>query len=92
MNIAISDDGAGINVSKLKAKAVAQGIIRPEQAANMSDREALRLVFHPGFSLKEKVTEISGRGVGMDVVKTNIEKLGGVVGIDSEVAAVRPST
>ena len=85
VNIAISDDGAGINVSKLKAKAVAQGIIRPEQAANMSDREALRLVFHPGFSLKEKVTEISGRGVGMDVVKTNIEKLGGVVGIDSEV-------
>jgi two-component system, chemotaxis family, sensor kinase CheA len=85
VNIVISDDGAGINVSKLKEKAIATGIIRPEQAANMSDREALRLVFHPGLSLKDKVTEISGRGVGMDVVKTNIEKLGGAIGIDTEV-------
>ena len=85
VNITISDDGAGINVAKLKEKAISLGIIRPEQAANMSDREALRLIFHPGFSLAEKVTEVSGRGVGMDVVKTNIEKLGGAVGIDTEV-------
>jgi two-component system chemotaxis sensor kinase CheA len=85
VNIAISDDGAGIDVKKLKEKAVAQGIVRSEQAANMGDREALRLVFHPGFSLKDEVTELSGRGVGMDVVKTNIEKLGGAIGIDTEV-------
>ena len=85
VNIAISDDGAGINVAKLREKAIALGIVRPEQAANMSDREAMRLLFHPGFSLAEKVTEVSGRGVGMDVVKTNIEKLGGAVGIDTEV-------
>jgi two-component system, chemotaxis family, sensor kinase CheA len=85
VNITISDDGAGINAARLKEKAVVQGIVRPEQAANMSDREALRLIFHPGFSLKENVTEISGRGVGMDVVKTNIEKLGGAIGIDTEV-------
>jgi two-component system chemotaxis sensor kinase CheA len=85
VNITITDDGAGINIAKLKEKAIALGLMRPEQAANMSDREALRLVFHPGFSLKDKVTEISGRGVGMDVVKTNIEKLGGAVGIDTEV-------
>jgi two-component system, chemotaxis family, sensor kinase CheA len=85
VNITITDDGAGINIEKLKEKATAKGLIRPEQAANMSDREALRLIFHPGFSLAEKVTEVSGRGVGMDVVKTNIEKLGGAVGIDTEV-------
>lgn len=85
VNIIISDDGAGINVKHLKEKAITQGIIRPEQAGNMSDREALHLVFRPGFSMKEKVTEVSGRGVGMDVVKTNIEKLGGAVGIETDV-------
>jgi two-component system chemotaxis sensor kinase CheA len=85
VNITISDDGAGIDVAKLKQKAIAQGIVRPEQAAGMSEREALRLVFHPGFSLAEKVTELSGRGVGMDVVKTNIEKKGGAVGIETEI-------
>jgi two-component system, chemotaxis family, sensor kinase CheA len=85
VNITISDDGAGINVARLKEKAIANGIINAEQAANLSDREALRLVFHPGLSLSEKVTSVSGRGVGMDVVKTNIEKLGGAVGIDTEV-------
>jgi two-component system, chemotaxis family, sensor kinase CheA len=85
VNITITDDGAGINIAKLKEKAIGLGLIRPEQAANMSDREALRLIFHPGFSLAEKVTEVSGRGVGMDVVKTNIEKLGGAVGIDTDI-------
>ena len=87
VNITITDDGAGINVKKLKEKAVGMGLIRSEQAAGMSDREALRLIFHPGFSLAEKVTDVSGRGVGMDVVKTNIEKLGGAVGIDTEVGS-----
>ncbi|MEA1952727.1 MAG: chemotaxis protein CheW [Planctomycetota bacterium] len=87
VNISISDDGAGIDVSRLKEKAVARGIITSEQAGEMSEREALRLIFHPGFSMAEKVTGVSGRGVGMDVVKTNIEKLGGAVGIDTRIGA-----
>ena len=76
--------GGHRRLRSLRKKPSLWGLIRPEQAANMSDREALRLIFHPGFSLAEKVTEVSGRGVGMDVVKTNIEKLGGAVGIDTE--------
>jgi len=84
VNIAITDDGAGINARRLKEKAVTRGLITPEQSRDMSDREALRLIFHPGFSMAEKVTDVSGRGVGMDVVKTNIERLGGTVGIDTE--------
>ncbi|MBN1910153.1 MAG: chemotaxis protein CheW [Pirellulales bacterium] len=83
VNIAISDDGGGIDAPRLKEKAVTRGLITPEQARDMSDREALRLIFHPGFSMAEKVTDVSGRGVGMDVVKTNIEKLGGAVGIET---------
>jgi len=85
VNISISDDGAGIDATRLKEKAVSRGLITPEQAGDMSEREALRLIFHPGFSMAEKVTGVSGRGVGMDVVKTNIEKLGGAVGIDTQI-------
>ncbi|HYW78493.1 MAG TPA: chemotaxis protein CheW [Thermoguttaceae bacterium] len=85
VNISISDDGAGIDASKLKEKATLRGLITPEQANDMGEREALRLIFHPGFSMAEKVTGVSGRGVGMDVVKTNIEKLGGAVGIDTQI-------
>ncbi len=84
VNISISDDGGGIDAERLKEKAVARGLLTQEQAREMGDREALRLIFHPGFSMAEKVTDVSGRGVGMDVVKTNIEKLGGAVGIDTE--------
>lgn len=87
VNISIRDDGAGIDVAKLKAKAITRGLVTAEQANDMSDREVLRLIFHPGFSLAEKVTGVSGRGVGMDVVKTNIEKLGGAVEIDTQVGA-----
>jgi two-component system chemotaxis sensor kinase CheA len=87
VNISISDDGGGIDVAKLKEKAIGRGLITPEQASDMSDREALRLIFHPGFSMAEAVTGVSGRGVGMDVVKTNIEKLGGAVGIDTRTGA-----
>lgn len=87
VNISISDDGAGIDASRLKEKAIARGLITSEQANDMSEREALRLIFHPGFSMAEKVTGVSGRGVGMDVVKTNIEKLGGAVGIDTQAGA-----
>jgi two-component system chemotaxis sensor kinase CheA len=83
VNIEIVDDGAGIDPERIKAKAVQKGLIRQEQAERLSDREAIQLVFLPGFSTAEKVTSISGRGVGMDVVKTNIEKIGGVVDLAS---------
>jgi two-component system chemotaxis sensor kinase CheA len=79
VNIEISDDGAGIDPERVKSKAVQKGLVRPEQAALLSEWEALRLIFLPGFSTAEKVTSISGRGVGMDVVRTNIEKIGGAV-------------
>lgn len=79
VNIEIIDDGGGIDPGKVKAKALSRALIRPEQAEAMSDREAVNLVFLPGFSTAEQVTNISGRGVGMDVVKTNIEKIGGTV-------------
>lgn len=85
VNIEIIDDGAGIDPVKVKAKAVGNGLIRPEQAESMPDREALNLVFKPGFSMAEQVSNISGRGVGMDVVKTNIEKIGGTVDMLSRV-------
>jgi two-component system chemotaxis sensor kinase CheA len=81
VHIEITDDGRGLDPEKLKSRAIAKGLIRPEQADQMGEREAIQLVFMPGFSTAEQVTSISGRGVGMDVVKTNIEKIGGVVDI-----------
>ncbi len=81
--IEIEDDGRGIDVNKLKAKAIEKGLISPSEAEKLSDREALGLIFKPGFSTAEKVTNISGRGVGMDVVKTNVEKLGGSIDIQT---------
>lgn len=84
VNIEITDDGAGINVQKVKDKAVYKGIISAEHAASMDDREAHHLIFEPGFSTATEVTSLSGRGVGMDVVKTNIERIGGSVEIRSE--------
>lgn len=84
VNIEISDDGAGINVARVKQKSLDKGLITPEQAARMSDREAAGLIFLPGLSTAEKVTNVSGRGVGMDVVKTNIERVGGSVDIQTE--------
>jgi two-component system chemotaxis sensor kinase CheA len=83
--IAIQDDGAGIDAAKLKQKALAKGILTETQAAAMSDGEAVRLIFHPGFSTAEVVTDVSGRGVGMDVVRSNIEGLGGWVDVLTEV-------
>jgi len=83
VNIEIADDGAGIDVKVLKSKAVQKGLVRPEQAERMTDREVLALIFLPGFSTAAEVTSVSGRGVGMDVVKTNIEKIGGVVDLVS---------
>lgn len=82
--IEIVDDGKGIDPIALKAKAVERGIITEREADAMSDKEAYALVFKPGFSMAKKVTNVSGRGVGMDVVKTNIDKLNGTIDIDSE--------
>jgi two-component system, chemotaxis family, sensor kinase CheA len=84
VNIEISDDGAGIPVDRVKRKAVDRGLITPEQAARMGEREALNLIFLPGLSTAEKITNVSGRGVGMDVVKTNLEKIGGTIDIQSQ--------
>ena len=83
VNIEITDDGAGINAEKVKSKAVERGLITREQAARLSEREIINLLFMPGFSTAEKITNVSGRGVGMDVVKTNIEKIGGMVDIQN---------
>ena len=83
--IDIEDDGGGIDPEKIKSKAVSKGVITDRQATEMSNREALRLIFHPGFSTADQLSDISGRGVGMDVVRTNIERIGGTVDIESEV-------
>jgi len=83
VNIEITDDGAGIDVARVKQKAVDNGLLRQEQADKMTDREALSLIFQPGFSTAQTVTNFSGRGVGMDVVKSHIEKIGGVVDVAS---------
>lgn len=83
VNIEISDDGGGIDPERIRAKALERGLITREQAARMSDRECVQLVFLPGFSTAQTITNVSGRGVGMDVVKTNIEKIGGTVDIQS---------
>lgn len=84
VNIEITDDGGGIHLEKVKQKAVSKGLITNEQAARMTDHQASQLIFMPGFSTAEKVTNVSGRGVGMDVVKTNIEKIGGTVDLQSQ--------
>lgn len=80
----ISDDGQGMDPEKLKSKAIEKGIINADHAAQMSDKEAFQLIFAPGFSTAAKITDVSGRGVGMDVVRTNINKLKGIIEIDSE--------
>ncbi len=82
--IEIKDDGKGMDPELLKIKAVEKGVISEREADNMGDKEAFNLIFKPGFSMAAKVTNVSGRGVGMDVVKTNIEKLNGIIDIDSE--------
>ncbi|WP_121044680.1 chemotaxis histidine kinase/response regulator CheAY2 [Helicobacter pylori] len=83
--IKISDDGKGLDPVMLKEKAIEKGVISERDAESMSDREAFNLIFKPGFSTAKTVSNVSGRGVGMDVVKTNIEKLNGIIEIDSEV-------
>ena len=83
--VEITDDGKGLDADMLKARSIEKGIITEREADTMSDKEAFGLIFKPGFSTAAKVTNVSGRGVGMDVVKTNIEKLNGIIDIESEV-------
>ncbi|WP_157042062.1 chemotaxis protein CheW [Nitriliruptor alkaliphilus] len=85
VNIEIADDGAGIDVARIKAKALDKGVITATQAAEMGDHEALQLIFEAGLSTAKEVTNVSGRGVGMDVVRTNIERIGGAVDVQTEV-------
>ena len=83
--ISITDDGRGIDPIKIKEKAVSKGLLSAEKAKELSTQDALNLIFLPGFSTAEKVTNVSGRGVGMDVVKTNVTKLRGIINIESTV-------
>lgn len=81
--LSITDDGAGMDPEKLKEIAVSRGVLDADTAARMSDTEAFNLIFAPGFSTKQQISDISGRGVGMDVVKTSITQLNGTIGIQS---------
>ncbi len=83
VNIEIMDDGAGLNVERIRQKGVERGLVPAQQASRMSDRDIFNMIFLPGFSTAEKITNVSGRGVGMDVVKTNVEKIGGTVDVQS---------
>ena len=84
MHVEIIDDGKGLDPDMLRRKAVDKGIMSTEEAENLSDRQAQNIIFHAGFSSAEQISDVSGRGVGMDVVKTNIEDLGGNVELDSQ--------
>jgi two-component system chemotaxis sensor kinase CheA len=83
VNIEVQDDGGGIDVDRVREKAIVRGLITPERAAAMSERDLTQLVFLPGFSTAEKVSNVSGRGVGMDVVRTNVERIGGTIDLIS---------
>src|SRR3546814_3288045 len=87
VNIEISDDGAGLNPEKIRAKAIERGLISIDQAAALSERALCHLIFEPGFSTAEQVTNVSGRGVGMGVVRTNMERIGGRVEVSTELRA-----
>lgn len=82
--IEVEDDGKGIDIDKVRKKGIERGIITHQQAQQMEDKDLIQLLFHPGFSTADKISDISGRGVGLDVVKTKIESLGGVVEVDSK--------
>lgn len=81
--IEVEDDGQGVNIEKVKSKAIQKGLITKEEAENLDNKEAVHLLFNPGFSTMDKISDISGRGVGLDVVKTKIESLGGIVEIET---------
>lgn len=84
VNIEIQDDGAGIDPGKIKRKAIEKNVLSASEAETKTERELINLIFHPGFSTAEKVTNVSGRGVGMDVVRTSIESIGGSIDVISE--------
>jgi two-component system, chemotaxis family, sensor kinase CheA len=84
VNIEITDDGAGLDQERIRNKALEKGLITAEQAGHMTDREIVNLILLPGFSTAEKLTKVSGRGVGMDVVKTHIERIGGTIDVQSK--------
>ncbi|MDM8518209.1 hybrid sensor histidine kinase/response regulator, partial [Desulfobacterales bacterium HSG16] len=84
VNIEIRDDGKGMDGESISESAIAKGLVSEELVKGMSSREKINLIFLPGFSMSDEITELSGRGVGMDVVKTNLDRLGGIVDIDSE--------
>lgn len=85
VNLEIRDDGAGLNVDRLLKKAIERGLVTEQQAKSMAERDVFNLIFLPGFSTAEKVTNVSGRGVGMDVVRTNVEKISGTIDLQSAV-------
>jgi two-component system chemotaxis sensor kinase CheA len=85
VNIEISDDGSGIDIQRIKAKAIREEIVTPQRAEELSERELLNMIFRPGFSTAKTITNISGRGVGMDVVKKNLDQIGGSIEIHTEV-------
>jgi two-component system chemotaxis sensor kinase CheA len=87
VNIEIRDDGAGMDPGRIAAKALERGLVEAEQLARMNEREITNLIFLPGFSMASSVTNVSGRGVGMDVVKSNLEKIGGTIDVSSVVGA-----
>lgn len=84
VNIEVSDDGGGIDAARVRQKAIDQGLVTADQAARLSERDLLQLLFVPGFSTAERVTNVSGRGVGLDVVRSNIERISGSVDLDSQ--------
>jgi two-component system chemotaxis sensor kinase CheA len=81
--VEVHDDGAGMNLERIRGKAIERQLVTPQRAEQMSDREILQMIFLPGFSTAQAVTSVSGRGVGMDVVRTNVEKIGGKVDVES---------
>ncbi|WP_300464299.1 chemotaxis protein CheA [Desulfobacula sp.] len=83
VNIVISDDGKGLDPNKIATAAIDKGLITAQQAAGLSDKQKIELIFMPGFSTAKQITDVSGRGVGMDVVTTNIESLGGIIDVTS---------
>jgi two-component system chemotaxis sensor kinase CheA len=83
VQVELCDDGAGIDLERIRAKAVQRGLVPAAQAAQMPDAQLAELIFLPGFSTAERITHVSGRGVGMDIVKTKIEKIGGRIEIES---------
>ena len=87
VNIEITDDGNGIDGEKLAEISVKKGLLTEQERSQMSDKDKMGLIFLPGFSTAQKITDVSGRGVGMDVVKTNLDKLGGIIDIDSVVGS-----